>query len=135
MIDDGIVLSWIILALMDHFTDVHAVAQTIRERPLGEDNATPQRAISPPAHLGADALLAKRLGELRETAEFEIAPEDEPDLLGFGCVHDELLIADLVPERHGSTHAQALLLRGGDLVADALARDLALEPGKREQDI
>jgi hypothetical protein len=46
-------------------------------------------------------------------------------------VHDvQGSLADPVAERHHPSHPDALLLGGGDLVPDALARDLALELGK-----
>ena len=40
-----------------------------------------------------------------------------------------------IPERRNATHPHPLLLRGGDLVADALADDLALELRKGQQNI
>jgi hypothetical protein len=39
----------------------------------------------------------------------------------------QLMVCDLIAKRDVSAHPHALLLRGGDLVADALARHLALE--------
>ena len=41
----------------------------------------------------------------------------------------------IVAERHVAAHPHALLLRGGDLVADPFAGDLALELGKGQQHI
>ncbi len=41
----------------------------------------------------------------------------------------------LVAERDQTTHPHSLLLGGGDLVADPLARHLALELGEGQQDI
>jgi hypothetical protein len=38
-------------------------------------------------------------------------------------------------ERHIAAHPHALFLRRGDLVANALAGDLALELGEREQHV
>ena len=62
-------------------------------------------------------------------------PEDEPHCLGFEFVHDQLAISNIVTERHWATHPHALLLGRGDLVADALAGNLALELREREQDV
>ena len=50
-------------------------------------------------------------------------------------VDDELPVFDVVAERRQAAHPHALLLGGRDLVADALAGDLALELGKRQQDV
>src|ERR1700693_5274435 len=47
----------------------------------------------------------------------------------------ELAVPPLVSERRHPAHPHALLLRGGDLVADALAGDLALELREGEQHI
>src|SRR5215207_4233292 len=43
--------------------------------------------------------------------------------------------ASPIPERHLAAHPEALALGGRDLVADALARDLALELGEGEKDV
>ena len=51
--------------------------------------------------------------------------------LGFCLVDDELPVFDVVAERGQAAHPQTLLLGGRDLVADALACDLALKLGKR----
>jgi hypothetical protein len=40
---------------------------------------------------------------------------------------DELAVLRLITERRHAAHPHAFLLRGGDLVADALAGHLALE--------
>jgi hypothetical protein len=50
--------------------------------------------------------------------------------LGLGLVVDEILVLDVIAERHVAAHPHALLLGRGDLVADALAGDLALELGE-----
>jgi hypothetical protein len=55
--------------------------------------------------------------------------------LGLHRVHDKLLALGAVSERGGAAHPEALLLGCGDLVPDALARDLALEVGEGEKDV
>ena len=50
-------------------------------------------------------------------------------------VHDQLAVLDVVAERDEAAHPHALLARGGELVADALADDLALELREGEQDV
>ena len=61
--------------------------------------------------------------------------KNHSDRFGFRFVDDELLVLDVVAEGRLAAHPQALLLRGGDLVADALARDLALELRERQQHV
>ena len=57
------------------------------------------------------------------------------DGLGLLLIDDELPVPHVVAERRQTTHPHALLLRRGDLVADALAGHLPLKLGKGEQDI
>src|SRR5207249_2110221 len=52
-----------------------------------------------------------------------------------GRVDNERALARVVAERHVAAHPYALLLRGGDLVADPFAGDLPLELGKGQQHI
>ena len=50
-------------------------------------------------------------------------------------VDEELAVLGPVAERHDAAHPHALLLRGRDLVADALGRDLPLELGEGQQHV
>ncbi len=68
-------------------------------------------------------------------AVLEIKPEDGAHGLGFCLVDDQRAVVGLVAERHEAAHPHALLLRGGDLVPDALAGDLALELGEGQQHV
>jgi len=43
--------------------------------------------------------------------------------------------ARIIAQRHVAPHLHTLILRGGNLVADPLTGDLALELGKGQQDI
>ena len=70
-----------------------------------------------------------------ERAEIEVALENKAHCRRLGLVDQQLAILDAVAERHHSTHPDALLLGGGDLVPDALAGDLALELGERQQHV
>jgi hypothetical protein len=47
----------------------------------------------------------------------------------------ESALLDPVAERNRSAHPDALPFRGGDLVADSLAGDLALKLGERQEDV
>jgi hypothetical protein len=50
-------------------------------------------------------------------------------------VDDELAVQDPIAQRYEAAYPNALLLRGGDLVADALADDLPFELGEGEQHV
>jgi hypothetical protein len=65
--------------------------------------------------------------EQRDRAKFRIAPEDHPDGRRLGLIHDQFAVLDVIAERHVPAHPHALAFRRRDLVADALASDLALE--------
>jgi hypothetical protein len=49
--------------------------------------------------------------------------------------HDQLVVTCPVAERWHAAHPHTLLLRRGDLVADALAGDLALELSEGEEHV
>jgi hypothetical protein len=68
--------------------------------------------------------------EQRDRPQFRIAPEDQPDGRRLSLIHAQFAVFGVVAERHVAAHPHALLLRRRDLVADALAGDLALELGK-----
>ena len=67
-------------------------------------------------------------------AEFGIAAEDEANEFGLAVDDDELVVLFWYIALRHAAHPRALAFRGGGLVADALADDLALElrKGQRE---
>jgi hypothetical protein len=67
--------------------------------------------------------------EQRDRAKFRIAPEDHPDGRRLRLIHGQFAVLDIIAERHVRAHPYALAFRRRDLVADALASDLALELG------
>jgi hypothetical protein len=67
--------------------------------------------------------------------EFDEALEDVPDQLGLTLVGHQPSVLDVVAQRRHAAHPHALALAGRDLVADALAGDLALELGEGQQDV
>ena len=71
----------------------------------------------------------------RSIDQLEISPEDEPHCLGFALVDEQLPVFEPVAERNRPAHPHALALGCRNLVADALAGDLALELGKRQQHV
>src|SRR4029077_11967685 len=67
--------------------------------------------------------------------EFGIAAKDEAHGFRLALDDDELAVLRLITERRRAAPPTPLLLRGGDLVADALADDLALELREGQQNV
>jgi len=66
-----------------------------------------------------------------KAAKPEIAAEDGPDLFRLSLIDGYLAILCVIAQRHHAADPQPLAFGGGDLVPDALGRDLALKLGKR----
>src|SRR3954451_11427533 len=90
-------------------------------------------ARAQPAPSCDDAAIPQLALQRREGAELKVALEDQPHRRGLILPDHELALPHLVSERHDAPDPNALALRGRDLVADALARDFALELGKGQQ--
>src|SRR3984957_9419360 len=71
--------------------------------------------------------------EPHDAADLEIAPKEIAHEGGMLLDHMERSVLDPVTERNHASHPDALPLRGGDLVPDPLAGDLALELGKGQK--
>ena len=99
----------------------------------------PVPANDPPVRLGPDfGLETQPAGlhpDLPHIAVLQIEPEYRPYRLGLGFVDDESPVLNVVADGHGTTHPDALLLGGGNFVADALAGDLPLELGERQKHV
>src|SRR6266568_8378578 len=107
------------------FTDVPA-----RERfAAALDAASRYVALRPdPQNVGL-------LLDAAHAAKLAIKREDVAHGLGLGRVDDKGSLARLIAERHIATHPHPLLLRGGNLVADAFAGNLPLKLSKGQQHI
>jgi hypothetical protein len=90
-----------------------------------------------PAHPrgGANVLGVESGLEAHHAAEFEIAAIEGPDELSLAFNDVEGAVFDQVAERDRSAHPDALPFRRGDLIADSLAGDFALELGERQQHV
>jgi hypothetical protein len=112
--------------------DVDRVAEHREQHAALEGNAA-DGAVTDAALLRAVAIGPQLLDQRSPAAELGIAGEDVAHGDGVGFIDEQLALMDAVAERHGTTHPHALLLGRGDLVTDALARDLTLELGEAEQ--
>ena len=87
---------------------------------------------------GADALLFEPALQRADRAELEVGGKDQPHGRRLVRVHQQrppALGRQVVAEGQGAAHPHAARLGGGDLVADALAGDLALELREGEQHV
>ena len=119
------------LALEDDLADIEPVAQKMGERTSGERNPPDRSPALECSQLGDNPPLPEIGHQAVEAAKPEIAAEDGTNPLGLLINHHDLAVLGRVSERHDATHPEPLALGGGDLVADALRGDLALELGKR----
>src|ERR1700733_6332914 len=73
--------------------------------------------------------------EPHDTADLEITPIEIAHEDGMLLDYMERPVLDPISERNHASHPDALPLRGGDLVSDPLASDLALKLGEREKHV
>src|SRR5215207_590828 len=134
-LEDRLVLAGMALGFVIDLAAVDPVAQKMGERAVAEGHAADHRARGQSAPARDDAGLPQLALQRRQRAKREVTLEDQPDRGGFLLVDDELALAHPVSERHLAARPEALAFGGRDLVADALARDLALELGEGEQHV
>ncbi len=135
LIDDRLVLARISLVLMHDLAAIEAILQHVIERSPHHGLASIGPTIRRGAALAEDTRRIEVLLEQSHRAQVLVAAEDVADGLGLGLVDDQLSVFHVITERWIAAHPHALLLGGGNLVADPLAGDLALELGKRQQHV
>ena len=112
--------------LVDDLAPIDAVGEQMIERAAPERAAAFMGAAGPLLDLGAVPVAGELLDQFAGRAKGDVAAQDVTDQFGFAFIDDELTVADVIAERDGISHPQALLLRGGDLVADDDEADPAL---------
>src|SRR3954468_22553317 len=117
-------LSRVVLVLVHDVAAIDPVLQHQVERASADRLAAPATAGAAGPSLAEHSLELQLVPEQTHRAQHAIAPEDVPHRVCFARNDDELMIAHRVAERRHAAHPHALLLRGGDLVANALAGDL-----------
>src|SRR5271166_5471516 len=100
------------------------------DEPAADGLARPVRPRRKP-----DVFLIKNGLEPHDAADLEIAPKEIKYERGMLLDDMERPVLDPIADRNHAAHPDALLLRGGDLVPDPLAGDLALELGEGEKHI
>ena len=120
LVDDGVMLAGVGLALVDGLTAINAVVQEPVEVAFVD-----QRSL-----LVAEAVAAKFARQNRGGAEFDKPLEATSDRCGLGVVHHQLAILHIVSEGHVAPHPDPALARCCHLVADAFADDLHVRTGR-----
>ena len=120
---------------MDDLAPVDSVLQHQVKRPARKLLAAIRASIRRRAALADDAASREIIPQGAHCSEFKITPKDVAYGRRFRFVDDEFAVLDVVAERGLAAHPHALLFGRRDLVADPLARDLALELGEGEQHV
>src|SRR6516162_8147224 len=135
LIDDRRVFAPMGLALVNNLAEIDAIAQHQVERPAREWLAADAATRSARPGSGYDPSDFELLLQQPDRAEFGIAVEDRAYEFCLAVDDDELAVLRPIPEWRHPAHPHPLPFRGGDLVADALADDLALKLRKGQQHI
>src|SRR5208337_427851 len=122
-------------ALVNDLPAIDPVLQHLIERAARERVAAIRASVRRRSALADNPLSVEPDLQLAHRSESEVSQEDPPNRCGLNLVDDELSVLHVVAKRRLAAHPQALLLRSGDLVADAFARDLAFELGERQQHV
>src|SRR5207302_4405699 len=133
VVDQGRLLAGVEFTLVSYVAGVDRVREYCVEMTAREGFAAALGAVRRCAAFRPQPETVGLLLDPAHAAELTIESEDAAHGLGFGRVDDERALARVIAERHIAAHPQAFLLRGGDLVTDAFAGDLALELRKRQQ--
>src|ERR1700752_3302729 len=123
------------LSLVSDLAEIGAVPQHQVERPAREWLFADQATRSAGPRLAFPAVGFELRLQQPNRAEFGMAAKDRAHDFRLAVDDDELAVLHSIPKRRYPAHPHPLLFRGGDLVADALADDLALELGEGQQDI
>src|SRR6266849_330097 len=134
-IDQRWMLAGVELTLVGNLTGVNGIREQLVDVPARERFATALGAVRRRAAFCDEPEAVGLFLDPAHAAKLTIKDEYTAYRLRLGRVDDERALARIVAERHNTAHPHALLLRGGDLVADPFAGDLALELGKGQQHI
>src|SRR5207302_9394686 len=133
VVDQGRLLSGMELTLVSYVAGVNWVREQCVEMTAREGFAAALGAIHPRAAFRPKPETVGLLLDPAHAAELTIESEDAAHGLGLGRVDDERALVGVIAKRDIAAHPHALLLRRGDLVADAFAGHLPLELGQGQQ--
>src|ERR1700730_11599931 len=106
-------------ALVANLANVNGIGKQFVER--SPEKQVPTRSFTVPcnSHLRADATTIQILHQESDGTEVQISIEYPSHRFRFRLIHDQAAIDHVVTDRHQTAHPHALLLGGGDLVANA----------------
>src|SRR2546426_4535950 len=129
-IENGLVLTVVNLATVDHLADIEAVLEQIRERPHAEAAPADGPAGRAPPRLAANSPAIEILHQRTNGAKLEIPRKDRANRLSLGCDHNDLLVHGRIAEWDRAADPNAFAFRGSDLVAHPLPDQLPFELSK-----
>src|SRR6202051_2315811 len=135
IVDQCRLLPGVELTLVRYLAGVNWVREQCVEMTAREGFAAALGAVRRRAAFRAKPEAVCLLLDPAHAAELTIESEEAAHGLGLGRVDHERALARVIAQRHIAAHPHALLLRRGDLVADAFTGDLPLELGKGQQHI
>ena len=104
LIDNGLVLPWITVGLVDNPPNIEAIAEHPVERATCKPVAAGNTARLATSGFADNAFGIKRCCKASHRAEFHIPPVDMPDRIGFLCIDDELSVDGVKPKRRIAAH-------------------------------
>ena len=120
---------------MGDAADVDRIAQQVIQGPPAVAQPASSLAAARRPDLADNPALPEVSLKGRDRSKLCMLLEQIPDRFRFGFVDDELAVLDVVAQWQVAAHPHALALGRCDLVPDALARDLPLELGERQQHV
>ena len=134
-VDDRLVLARMRCSFVHRLAEVDAVIEELVDRALVDQLARPLSAVlGDPGFRGVTGA-TELMAQLRRRAEAQETAEDQPHQLSLAFVHHQLAVDDVIAERRNTAHPHALATGGRELVANTLTDDLALELGKRQENV
>jgi hypothetical protein len=132
-VDDRCVFSQKRFTLVGNLAPVDSVPQHEVQRPARKLLAAIGASIRSRAAFAYDTPSTEIISQGAHRPKFKITSKDMAHGVCFRFVDDKFAFLDVVAERGLPAHPHTLPFRRGDLVADSLSRDLALELGEGEQ--
>jgi hypothetical protein len=121
--------------LVFDLADIEPVAQQIEQGAAFEENASMGRTGCAQSYLCSDVFVFEIPHQRIDPAEFEVSPVDQPNPFGFVFDDGDLAVLHFIAEGQGTADPETLPLRGGNLVSDALGRDLPFELGEGQEHV